>query len=247
LKCGADNFISKPFDEVRLVSQINHIFDNLKLIGQDRSDSWIQVTISGETNLIELNPVRMISFLIYSYETAIEQNTELRKISNELRYLSTHDFVTGLYNRTYFEEELKRLSLGREYPVSIIVADVDGLKTVNDSLGHAAGDSLLRLVSDILSESFRIGDVVARIGGDEFGVLLHNAGSEVVVDSIKRVRAKLKAIKVEDVGFCVSVSIGSTTAYTSDQMASALKLSDERMYIEKMIHKKNGYDVFVLV
>jgi diguanylate cyclase (GGDEF)-like protein len=189
----------------------------------------------------------MISFLIYSYETAIEQNTELRKISNELRYLSTHDFVTGLYNRTYFEEELKRLSLGREYPVSIIVADVDGLKTVNDSLGHAAGDSLLRLVSDILSESFRIGDVVARIGGDEFGVLLHNAGSEVVVDSIKRVRAKLKAIKVEDVGFCVSVSIGSTTAYTSDQMASALKLSDERMYIEKMIHKKNGYDVFVLV
>jgi len=89
-----------------------------------------------------------------------------------LRFLSTHDPLTGLYNRSYYEEELVRLGRGRAFPVSVIVADLDGLKDVNDTFGHEAGDGLLREAAEILRATFRAEDVVARIGGDEFAILL---------------------------------------------------------------------------
>ena len=241
LMCGADNFISKPFDEERLLAQIKHIFDNVGLLGRNLSDGGVEVIIRGQRHCIKSDPLRIISFLLYSYETAIEKNEELSSLSDELRYMGTHDFLTGLYNRTFFEEELKRLTLSRQFPVSVLVADVDGLKAVNDSLGHDAGDRLLRLVAEVLATSFRSGDVVARIGGDEFGVLLPDADGSVVAGSIERIRGKLKSIDVGAVGFVVNVSLGSATAFSADDMSSAMKLSDERMYLEKIVRKRNNF------
>ncbi|MDD5369776.1 MAG: diguanylate cyclase, partial [Anaerolineaceae bacterium] len=98
--------------------------------------------------------------------------TDRKKVEDELRYLSTHDRLTGIYNRGYFEEELARLDHGRQFPVSVLMADVDGLKETNDTHGHQAGDELLRQTAEVLKSAFRAQDVVARIGGDEFGILL---------------------------------------------------------------------------
>jgi two-component system, cell cycle response regulator len=237
LKCGADNLITKPWDEPRLMSRIDYIFANLDTRNREQTQFVGEVILAGEKHFIQSDPVRMISYLFYSYETATLKNQELMEAQEELRHLSTHDILTGLYNRTFFEEELKRLSLGRQFPVSLLAADVDGLKLVNDSLGHEAGDRLLRLAAEVLSGAFRAGDVVARVGGDEFAVLLPQADPAVVGESITRIRRRLEEINGAEGEFSLSISIGAATAQSPGQFQDALKASDERMYLEKFARK----------
>ncbi|WP_243174790.1 diguanylate cyclase [Desulfofundulus sp. TPOSR] len=97
---------------------------------------------------------------------------ERKKMEDELRRCSTRDALTGLYNRAFFEEELRRLDRGRSFPVSLILCDLDGLKVVNDMLGHEQGDELLRRAARVIASCVRGSDVVARVGGDEFAVIL---------------------------------------------------------------------------
>jgi two-component system, cell cycle response regulator len=237
LKCGADNLITKPWDEHRIMSRIDYIFNNMGRRDREQTQFVGEIILAGETHFIRSDPIRMFSYLFYSYETAILKNQELTKAQEELRHLSTHDILTGLYNRTFFEEELKRLSLGRQFPVSMLAVDVDDLKIVNDSLGHEAGDRLLRLVADVLSGAFRTGDVVARIGGDEFGIILPDADTTVVAESIARVRKRLEDINRSKNEFSISISIGSATAQGPEQFPDVLKAADSRMYQEKFAHK----------
>jgi diguanylate cyclase (GGDEF)-like protein len=79
--------------------------------------------------------------------------------------VSFHDSVTGLYNRAYFEEEIKRLDTGRSLPVSLIIGDLNNLKLVNDTFGHEEGDRLLQKIAEILRKTCRNEDVMARWGG----------------------------------------------------------------------------------
>ncbi|MHB9154567.1 MAG: sensor domain-containing diguanylate cyclase, partial [Endomicrobiales bacterium] len=102
----------------------------------------------------------------------IRDITERRQAERQIKYLSFHDRVTGLYNRTYFEEELRRLDTKRELPISLIMGDVNNLKLVNDAFGHREGDKLLMKIASILKASCRNEDIVARWGGDEFIILL---------------------------------------------------------------------------
>ena len=101
--------------------------------------------------------------------------TERKRFEGQLQYLADHDPLTGMFNRRRFEEELERaLAYAERYrvPGALMVVDLDGLKAVNDTLGHAIGDELLERVARLLRHSLRTSDVVARLGGDEFGVLL---------------------------------------------------------------------------
>lgn len=157
----------------------------------------------------------------------------------ELRYANTHDRLTALFNRSFFDAEIERMRSSRQYPVSIVMADIDGLKLVNDAFGHAAGDHLIRRAADILREAFRREDVVARIGGDEFVIILPSAKEEVVKDAIKRVLAcQAEANKAEE--HAVSISLGSATAENADQLNEALRLADTRMYYYKQRRKNSS-------
>ncbi len=93
-----------------------------------------------------------------------------KKEEEEIVYLSYHDVLTGLYNRTYFEEEMKRLDVARQLPISFIIADINGLKFANDAFGHKFGDKLLKKMAEIIKACLRKEDIVARWGGDEFVV-----------------------------------------------------------------------------
>ena len=114
--------------------------------------------------------------------------TEKKKAEEQLKYLSLHDPLTGLYNRTFFEEGMRRASDGRFDPIGIIICDLDGLKLINDSLGHDAGDSLLAAAAGIIGKTFRKGDIVSRIGGDEFAVLLTGSDEAAVEEAYLRLR-----------------------------------------------------------
>ncbi|MHB8844474.1 MAG: PAS domain S-box protein [Nitrospirota bacterium] len=155
--------------------------------------------------------------------------TGRKEVEIKLRHDSTHDTLTGLYNRAFFEEELVRLAHSRRFPLSVVMADVNGLKTVNDTLGHEAGDELLRLAARVILRVFRAEDTVARIGGDEFVVLLPGTDKTVAEESVTRIMGC-----PEITGGLVSIAFGIAAAENKDQIAEALKMSDEMMYRNKI-------------
>ncbi|WP_420264495.1 diguanylate cyclase domain-containing protein [Candidatus Magnetominusculus dajiuhuensis] len=164
--------------------------------------------------------------------------TQRKKEEEKLKYRSTHDSMTGLYNRAYFDAELERVAKGRQFPVSFIVADLDGLKRVNDSIGHEAGDRLIRGASDVLKMAFRGSDVVARTGGDEFIVILSETDEGLSVRSIDRVRAYQSEYNKNNNGRPVSISLGAATAYCALDIELAIKDADKRMYEDKVSRKQ---------
>lgn len=159
--------------------------------------------------------------------------TAQKQAEKELRYLSMYDPLTGLHNRGFFEEEMERLERGRQFPISIMMADVDNLKSTNDEQGHAAGDLLLKRVAEVLSASFRTEDIVARIGGDEFAVLLPDISDSSAGDTVKRLLGVLKQHNAEYPGPPVSLSIGLSTANKRVSLSEVLKEADKRMYHAK--------------
>ncbi|MDW7650253.1 MAG: PAS domain S-box protein [Bacillota bacterium] len=141
----------------------------------------------------------------------VKDFTEYKETQQQLKYYSTHDILTGLYNRSYFEEELKRLNNKRFDPTSVILCDVDGLKLINDSLGHHKGDELLKAAAGVIRSSFRSSDAVSRIGGDEFAVILPNTDHATVEESVKRIEDSINTYNNSNPEFLLSLSIGFAT------------------------------------
>lgn len=159
--------------------------------------------------------------------------TETKRTEARLSYLSTHDALTGLYNRAFFESELNRLQVEGPFPVSIIMADVDGMKLTNDTHGHAAGDELLRRVAEVLHRAFRQQDLIARIGGDEFVVFLPGASAEVARAAVERVRRLIRQANDRGGGSPLRLSMGVHTAENGEALLAALQKADSAMYAEK--------------
>jgi PAS domain S-box/diguanylate cyclase (GGDEF) domain len=170
--------------------------------------------------------------------TLILRDISARKSTEEkLRYLSFHDNLTGLYNRSYFDEELRRLDTTRQLPLSVIICDIDGFKLVNDAFGYKEGDELLRSFSKILKKSCRSEDILARWGGDEFVILLPKTVGQGIHDIITRIEDKSRAIGSGDTPFNVSIGY-STKTMSSENIEDVLKEAETSMKQKKLIHSK---------
>jgi diguanylate cyclase (GGDEF)-like protein/PAS domain S-box-containing protein len=172
----------------------------------------------------------------------IRDITDRKEIEKRLQYLSSHDSLTGLYNRAHFETEFLRASKGRNYPLSVIVADLDGLKAVNDCHGHAAGDYLIKAAAVLLRDAFRPDDLVARMGGDEFAVLLPRTDSETTASALERIRNAELRLRVGIGPIQVRFSLGSDTATIPQEVSGILNQADMRMYEDKATHKLSGIE-----
>jgi diguanylate cyclase (GGDEF)-like protein/PAS domain S-box-containing protein len=167
----------------------------------------------------------------------VEDISARKSVELQLKQASTHDALTGLYNRAYFDSEFTSLQHNMRLPVSIIVVDVDGLKLTNDSKGHEAGDRLIVSVATILTEACRGDDTIARVGGDEFSILLPATDEENLQVVLDRINKSQDRFNNANSNFKVEFSKGSATALKGKDISNALRLADERMYADKMMRK----------
>jgi diguanylate cyclase (GGDEF)-like protein/PAS domain S-box-containing protein len=152
-------------------------------------------------------------------------------------YLSYHDELTGLYNRRYAEEAIRRLNESYQSPLAIIMGDLNGLKITNDVFGHKAGDELLKRTADILRKNCREEDIVARWGGDEFLLILPRTSAESARTIMNKIMADCASDGEELVK--ISIALGSAVKTGEEEMQSVLREAEEWMYHQKLLDDKS--------
>ena len=174
------------------------------------------------------------------YEGIVRNITERKKSEERIVYLSFHDNLTELYNRAYFEEEIKRLNRQRQLPLSFIIADINNLKLVNDAFGHLEGDRLIVKVAEVLKTFCREEDAVSRWGGDEFTILLPKTkkkDTEEIANRIKNITVATSRLEIP-----LSISLGHATKEKADQdFQDVIKEAEDNMYRHKLIERKSIY------
>ncbi len=174
--------------------------------------------------------------------------TETRRIGERLLYMTAHDVLTGLYNRVYLEEELKRLDPQRQGPVAVVVTDLDGLRLVNETLGHQAGDDLLVKAARVLGKVFRASDMVARAGDDEFVAVLPYTGSataELIRDRILAAIEEANATSGDGPPISLAVGTASTDEPGVETVADAFRRAEENMYKDKLTRSSSAHHAIV--
>ncbi len=166
--------------------------------------------------------------------------TKRREMEERLRYLSNYDDLTGLYNRRYFEHEMRRLRKTRNVPFGIIICDLDGLKLINDGIGHKAGDQLLKNAAFIIKRCFRDEDIVARIGGDEFAVFLPNCDLESIKSAVKRIKDAVANYNDTNPKLPLSISTGYAIGYKGADINEVFQEADNSMYQDKLLRSKEA-------
>jgi diguanylate cyclase (GGDEF)-like protein len=159
--------------------------------------------------------------------------TDQKNLEARLQYLNKYDALTGLYNRTFFEDAVRQLSA--ETSIGIIVCDIDGLKLINDTLGTQHGNTLLVAASNIIKAACDSDVVIARIGGDEFAILLSSNPTEDVEKTCRHIRQGLLRYNIKNLDLPLSFSIGIATSGALDSDAvELLKTAEDHMYREKL-------------
>lgn len=228
------------------LSAENNPFEELPMI-------WESV-IAGENRLFEWNAKRPGDKSIFEAEVyltrislhyqdvilaSVRDISERKKAEQMIQYLSFHDKLTGLYNRAFFEKELLRLDTERQLPISIIMADVNGLKLTNDAFGHLVGDEILKNAGQVLRRACRSEDIIARWGGDEFIILLTNTDYTVALSVCDRIRDECMKVDMKPINLSIGLGYATKTKALQD-VTNTIKEAETLMYANKL---KEGKEI----
>lgn len=235
-------------------SEVEGRYINDLIVPSDKKEEGNNLNTKASTGTIVLETIResstgeKLNVMVFGYPViikdeilgifAVYQDVTARKREEEaIKYLSFHDQLTGLYNRRYFENELERLDKSRQLPIGIIVADLDYLKHVNDDYGHKMGDKYIQDAAEAIKAVVRQGDIAARIGGDEFAVLLPEVDEKVLEDIILRIEKEYREIR-KNSNDLYHISIGYEIKKTDEEnLEDIFTIADRGMYINKENYK----------
>jgi diguanylate cyclase (GGDEF)-like protein/PAS domain S-box-containing protein len=192
-----------------------------------KDGSWVWINGRGKVNSWTTDGKPLLTSGTHADISALKRSEE------EMLYLSYHDPLTKLYNRRFYEEELARLDVERNLPIALIMADVNGLKLVNDAFGHEKGDHLLRTIAKIIKEKCRSDEIVSRIGGDEFIILLPKTNEDEAKQLINRIHSAVE--KRGEKNSIMSISLGyAVKVHTNERMQDVFKCAEDDMYRHKL-------------
>jgi diguanylate cyclase (GGDEF)-like protein/PAS domain S-box-containing protein len=245
LNCKKEEVLEKHFSLVDAVSKKNltqylKLFDDTGNESEGPDDNIIFEDRNGNIIYIESTSSLIKKGVNVTGTHIILKNITLRKkVEDELEYLSFHDQLTGLFNRSYLDKEIKRLDTERQLPVGFIIGDVDELKLINDAFGSDEGDSLLQGIADIFKKVCRKEDIIARYGEDEFAALLPSADRKLLSDINGRILESCRHIKKEKFDFTISTGIAiKNNAGTS--FNDVITEARDMMYKNKLIYRKSA-------
>lgn len=161
--------------------------------------------------------------------------TSRKELEENLKHLSYRDSLTGLYNRRFIEDQLLRLNKSRNLPISIIMADVNGLKFINDSFGHSKGDEVIKIIANVMNQSLRGYELISRLSGDEFLIILENTTFEQAELICDRIKKNIKAYKTD---IPISISLGYASKEEYDENLSEISKKAETMMYQVKIYEK---------
>lgn len=173
--------------------------------------------------------------------------TERKKREEKIEYISYHDNITGIYNRTYFDEICKVLDRPDKLPLSVIIGDVNGMKLVNDTFGHMKGDKLLEDIANILKQCVREDDVVARTGGDEFTILMPCADESMAKDVAECIRGMCRERRHEwNSEIYIDIALGyATKNHASEPLDKLIISAEDRMYKRKLLERRSIHNDYL--
>jgi diguanylate cyclase (GGDEF)-like protein len=189
------------------------------------------------------NPIQILSVAVsplFDYkkhvlgQMCILHDITSRKLDEKrLEFFSTHDILTGLFNRNYFENKIRYLEKSKSFPINIIACDLNNLKRVNDKYGHAQGDEVLRQTAGLLRNTFPEGTSISRTGGDEFIVLLPGTQKTEAVQVLQKLKQNIIIFNRESKRFPIDIAIGMATCEKSEELEKVIRIADDRMYANK--------------
>lgn len=202
----------------------------IPLITQNKEFGWFCVFSARE----ELAGTEMDFLGLFAKQ--IEMAITIADLFQAVRDQAVTDALTGLYNRRYFEEALEKevqRAKRQQQPFSIIGIDLDFLKKINDTHGHFYGDLAIKTIADVLKANARSVDVPARIGGEEFDVLLPGISSDGAMIAAERIRSAIEKTEIDTIGH-ITGSLGVATYFEhTDNVEELLELTDQAMYTSK--------------
>ncbi len=170
--------------------------------------------------------------------SAGEDITEKRQKEKELFYMSSHDNLTGLYNRYFLEKEIERFDAARIFPIGAVVVDVNGLKLVNDSYGHERGDELLKITAELLQDVFQEPNVLARFGGDEFVVLSPHVSLEDLQRISRGIKERTRGVSLEGIPLSLSIGVGAKGS-EDEPLREVIRRAEEETDREKLAESRS--------
>jgi diguanylate cyclase (GGDEF)-like protein/PAS domain S-box-containing protein/putative nucleotidyltransferase with HDIG domain len=226
-------YIINEFTREKCENVVNKVLGSGKI--QDFASHTLLISKDGLERPVEDSaaPIVQENGEIIGVVLVFRDFSEEKAKREEILYLSYHDQLTGLYNRRYYEEELKRLDTKGNLPVTIVMGDLNGLKIINDSFGHVMGDKLLKRAAALIMKGCRVHDIIARVGGDEFVILLPKTDiseAEQIIEQIKEISSSEKVSGID-----ISISFGcGTKKYEEEDIQEIFKNAEDRMYRNKL-------------
>ena len=205
-------------------------------------EHYENVALSGKTEIFEGYSksvdmyLKIIAYKIDDDKMAVvmEDISDNRKKQEEILHISYHDSLTGLFNRRYYEDKLEALDNPKNYPLTIVMSDINGLKLINDAFGHTSGDELLKLAANLIKNSTRKSDLIARIGGDEFVIVMPNTSGIQAGKIIDEINKKAENVTVESIQLSISFGFATKTKIKED-IHKVFRSAEDLMYRVKLI------------